>query len=128
MSGVHFQIRYDRWCGWLLGLLGLGRRFSAVVVADGAVSVRMGWAFTSHIPTASIVSAVADDDAGVWGWGVHGWRRRWLVNGSSSGLVRIDIDPPARAHIGFVPVQLAVLRVGVEEPDVLIDALRSTRG
>ena len=34
----------------------------------------------------------------VLGWGVHGWRGRWLVNGSSKGLVRLEIDPAVRAR------------------------------
>ena len=42
-------------------------------------------------------------DGRVWGWGAHGWRGTWLVNGSSSGLVRDRARPcrprPARPWI-----------------------------
>jgi hypothetical protein len=32
-------------------------------------------------------------------WGVHGWRGRWAVNGSSKGMVELTIDPPVRARV-----------------------------
>ena len=119
-----FQIRYDRWCGWMLGLLGMGRRYSHVTVGSDAVVVRMGWSFSSRIDRAAIRS-VARDDGSVWGWGVHGWRGRWLVNGSSHGLVRIEIDPPSRSAVVGFPVRLRTLRVSVVDPDGLVAALSS---
>lgn len=117
------EFRYDRWCGWMLGLFGMGRRFSYIEVAGGDVVVKMGWAFRSRIPRSAIAS-VAPDDGRVFGWGVHGWRGYWLVNGSSHGLVRIDLDPKVRSRVCGVPVRLQVLRVSVVEPDALLAALR----
>lgn len=105
-----------------LPALGLTRSSSYVEVGPGEVVVRMGWAFHAVVPRTSIRAAAHDHDA-VWGWGVHGWGGRWLVNGSSSGLVRIDIDPPARARTAGVPVSLHTLRVSVEDPDGLIAAV-----
>ena len=61
----------------------------------------------------------------MWGWGVHGWRGEWLVNGSSSGLVRIELDPPVRARMLIVRVTVRVLRVAVEDPAGLVAALTS---
>jgi hypothetical protein len=46
-----------------------------------------------------------------------------LVNGSSSGLVRITFDPPAHGHTAGVPVTVRVLRVSVDDPDALVQAL-----
>lgn len=103
-------------------VFGLRRNNSYADVGHDTVSVRMGWAFRATIDRSSIVS-VAEDHNRVLGWGVHGWRGRWLVNGSSTNLVRIEIDPPARARVTGVPVRLRTLRVSVEEPAALIDEL-----
>ena len=55
--------------------------------------------------------------------GVHGWRGNWLVNGSTTGIVSILLDPPGRAlAVGF-PVKLRQLRVSVEDPSALVAAI-----
>lgn len=117
-----FGFRYDRWCGWLLGLLGMGRRFSRIVVDDRNVRVVMGWAFQATIPRSSIVS-VEPSSGRVLGWGVHGWRGHWLVNGSAGGLVHVTIEPPAKSRVVGFPGRLRELRVSVEQPEALIAAL-----
>jgi len=122
MSGLRFAIRYGRFNAVVLGLLGMGRRQSSFVVSGDEVAVRMGWAFRTRIPRSSIVAADRDD-ASVWGWGVHGWRSRWLVNGSSKGLVRVTIDPPAPARVCGFPVGLALLRVSLDDRDAALEAL-----
>ena len=124
---TRFAIRYDRWCGWLLGLLGIGRRFSGVEVSDDAVTITMGWAFRWRFPRASIVTVARDHDR-VWGWGVHGWRRDWLVNGSSHGLVRIVVDPAVRGRVVLVPWRVDTVRVRVDDPDGLIGAIGPAAG
>jgi hypothetical protein len=48
-----------------------------------------------------------------------------LVNTSSKGLVRIVLDPPARATVCGVPVTVTVLRLGLAEPDAFLSAVRS---
>lgn len=106
-----------------MAVLGLRSANSFVDVADDAVTVRLGWAFRARIPRSSIVG-VADDHDRVWGWGAHGWRGRWLVNGSSSNIVRIDIDPPAPARTAGFPVKLRTLRVSLEEPGRFVSALQ----
>jgi hypothetical protein len=117
-----FEIRYDRWCGWMMGVLGMGRGHSGVEVGADAVDVTMGWAFRSSIPRSAIQS-VAPDDGRVWGWGVHGWRGRWLVNGSSQGVVRFELDPAVASKVCGVRVGLTVLRVSVADRDALLAAL-----
>ena len=54
---------------------------------------------------------------------VHGWRGKWLVNGSSSGLVRIDLEPPAHARTGPVPITVRELTVSVDDREELVAAL-----
>ena len=119
---ARFEIRYEPWHRRLLGVLGMGPRFSRVGVSDESVVVQMGWAFRADIPR-SAVRSVEVDDARVWGWGVHGWGGRWLVNGSSRGLVRLRLDPAVRSRVCGVPVGLTELRIGVTDRDALIAAL-----
>lgn len=105
---------------------GLGPSSSWVDVSDSDIEVRMGWAFHLRAPRTAIAS-VAPDDGVVAGWGVHGWRGRWLVNGSSRNLVRIELRPAVRARTAGVPIRVSTLRVSVTDPDGLVDALRPDR-
>ena len=103
-------------------VLGLSPGSSWVDVADESLHVQMGWAFSLRAPLAHVRDACPDDRR-VLGWGVHGWRGRWLVNGSSSRIVRIDLAPPARARTGPFPITVHELRVSVNDPEGLICAL-----
>lgn len=114
-----YEFRYDRWCGWLLGLLGHGRRLSRIEVDDTSIDVRIGLGFWATVPRASVTSA-AQVSGRVYGWGVHGWRGRWLVNGSSKGLVTIAIDPRVRARVLGLPVRLRELTVSLVEPAAFV--------
>ncbi|MCP5026353.1 MAG: hypothetical protein GY929_08725 [Actinomycetia bacterium] len=112
-----FAFRYGIWRP-LLSVLGLGPKFSDIAVTPDEVRVRMGWGFRARIPRSSIRSAAPDED--MWGSvGVHGWRGRWLLNGSVHGIVTIRIDPDARARTMGIPVRLHTLHVSVVEPDLL---------
>lgn len=121
-----YAFRYDRWCGWLLGLLGHGRRLSRITVDAGpvdagpvdagTVDVRMGLAFRASLALGTVVE-VAPYDGRVWGWGVHGWRGRWLVNGSSHGLVTLTLEPSVPARVLGIPVCLRQLIVSLEDPE-----------
>jgi hypothetical protein len=115
-----FPIRFTGVNRWM-GLLGL-RRSSQVEVTAHELHVRLGWGFRMRAPLAS-VQCVARDNRPVRAWGAHGWRGRWLVNGSSHGLVRIDLDPPAAATVLFLRPSVHELRVSVDDPDGLIAAL-----
>ena len=106
-----------------MAVLGMTQRSSDVEVDAAEVRVRMGWAFRAAIPRASIAGA-RPDDRRVGAWGVHGWRGRWLVNGSAKRIVAVDIEPPARARVCFVPVRLREMRVSVTDRDGLLTALR----
>jgi len=121
MGTSRFPVRFtglDR----AMALLGMTPSTSYVDVTAATVTVRAAWWFRAEIDRTAVRSARPDSDR-VLGWGVHGWRGTWLVNGSSSGIVRIELDPPGRARVLGVPVRLAVLRVAVDDPAALIDAL-----
>jgi hypothetical protein len=122
----HFDIDYSRGNRVLMGLVGVGPRFSGVVIDDEEISVRLGWGFHAHIPIAHI-QRVGSSDRPFFAWGAHGWRGRWLVNGSSKGIVALEIDPPARGWaIGF-PLRLRILYVSLADPDAFITALTASR-
>jgi hypothetical protein len=119
---LHFDIDYSRGNRFFMGLIGMGPRFSGVEIDDEEVRVRMGWGFHTHVPLASI-QRVSATERPFFAWGAHGWRGRWLVNGSSKGIVALELDPPARGRaIGF-PLRLRVVSISLADPDGFITAL-----
>lgn len=76
---ARFPIRFTG-ANRAMAVIGLLPGSCSVEVTDEAVAVRMGWAFRASIPRSSI-RAVRDDHDRVGGWGAHGWRGTWLVNG-----------------------------------------------
>lgn len=116
-----FPIRFTG-ANQAMALLGILPSRCFVEVGPDVLRVQMTWTFTATVPRSSVRSAIPDDGR-VMGWGVHGWRGSWLVNGSSSGIVRVEIDPPGVARLLVWPVTLRVLRVAVEDPAGLIRAL-----
>ncbi len=108
-----------------MAVLGLTPGTSFVEVDQDSVRVRMGWTYSLTFPR-SHVQSVEDDTDPVRGWGVHGYGGKWLVNGSSSGIVRITLDPPGQGRLVGLPrswTKVQVLRVAVEDPDGLKQAL-----
>ena len=82
----------------------------------------MGRSFGGRAPRGSVDCARALADT-VISRGVHGWRGDWLVNGAGDGLVELRFDPPMRAHVIGFPVRVRRLRVAVDDPDGLVEAL-----
>ena len=123
MTG-RFELRYGVFRPVLV-LLGMGRRHTFVEVGPDEVRAQMGWAFRARIPREHVVSAHRDRDLR-WGIGVHGWRGRWLVNGSVTGIVTVEIDPPAAARVVGWPVRLRTLHVSMRDPDDFLGACASS--
>ncbi|HSH11073.1 MAG TPA: hypothetical protein VLA10_04740 [Ilumatobacter sp.] len=119
MNGIRLDFRYNRVNRWLFALFGMGRRSSAIVMHADSIDVKMGWAFRAEIPRANITS-VTPHTGRVLGWGVHGWRGRWLVNGSSKGLVTLAIEPPVPSRVCFLPGRLRQLTVSLVDPEILL--------
>ena len=117
-----FPLSYSPKLRWLFVSMGMGPARSGVKVGDGAVEVHMGWSFRARLDSTAVRSAVPYTGR-VLNWGAHGWRHRWLVNGSSKGIVVLTLDPPQRGSVLGVPITLTELRVSVEDPDGLIAAL-----
>ena len=125
MKSVQFRFSYNAFIRVLMTPMLLGPRYSTVRVDHDRVSVGMGfggWAFVAQVPTASIteVTRVAGP---VLGWGVHGWRGLWLVNGSSKGLVRMTIEPKARGRCLGFPLRIRQLTVSLADPDGFVKAV-----
>ena len=116
-----FPISHERWSEPLLRLFGR----SSVDLGDGEVVVCFGVMFKATIVRTSIRSARTETRRTL-SKGAHGWCGRWLVNGSSRGLVTITIEPPGRARVVGVPVQLRELTVSVDDPNGFIAALNPT--
>lgn len=115
------ELRYERWFLPFSVPLGMGPKQSEVRIADDVLHVKFGWGFRTAIPLSSITKAEPGQGR-VTSWGAHGWRGRWLVNGSSKGIVELTIEPAAKAHVLGVPVKLSTLWVSVTEPEALIEA------
>jgi hypothetical protein len=115
------ELRYERWFLPFSVPLGMGPKQSEVRIEDDTLHVKFGWGFRTAVPLSSITKAEENHDR-VYSWGAHGWRGRWLVNGSSKGIVELTIDPATTAHVLGVPVKLSTLWVSVTEPEALIEA------
>jgi hypothetical protein len=124
---VEFSFSWSRFVRILMTVLLAGPRHSTIRVDDDHVKVKMGvggWAFTADVPRASIVE-VQPTSGGVWAWGAHGWKNRWLVNGSSEGLVRLTLQPPARARTLGFPLRVRELTLSLADPEGLVRTLKS---
>ena len=117
-----FAIRHDPWYKWIAVLCGLVPQWSRVTIDGDQVVVWMSYAFRSTFDRSTIRS-VTPWSGRVWSWGVHGWRQRWLVNGSSQGIVVLALDPPARARVLGWPIHVRELAVSLDDPVGLTAAL-----
>ena len=104
-----------------------GPRHSRIRVDDDRLRVKMGvggWTFSANLPRSS-VTEVKQVNGPVWSWGAHGWNHRWLVNGSSDGLVSLTLDPPARARTVGIPLRVRELTLSLADPDEFVRTLSS---
>lgn len=130
VTALRVPLRYSRAMALLSTILLMGPAMSGVWIDDREVRVRMGWAFSARFSRSSVLAAGAGgagDALPAFGWGVHGRRGRWLVNGSYRGLVRLDLAPGCRARVLFLPVQLTTLWVSVVDPDALTSVAGDAR-
>lgn len=122
-----FALRYNPMARPLLVVVGLGPARSRVVLIDGELDVRMGWAFRARVPLTRVVGARREPIPLLMGVGVHGYAGRWAVNGSRAGAVRLDLEPRGHARVCGVPVRLASLWVSLEDPDAFLVAVGRAR-
>lgn len=123
-----FDIRYDPVLRPLFIAFGMGPRTSHVTVTADEFHVVMGWAFRGRIARSAVVDARPARTPLILGVGVHGWAGRWAVNGSRAGAVRLEVNPPAHAHVCGVPVRLRTLWLSLADPDGFLAALAAAGG
>ena len=126
MSDTFFAISYTPAFAPIFWIVGLGPRWSGVWVGPDSVRVKMGWGFRAEIPRQA-VREIGPDGAVARNAGAHGQRGEWLVNGSLSGLVRLEIEPEVQARVMGVPVRLRTLRLSLAAPDEFIRMLKNSR-
>ena len=124
---VRFPIRFDAWYRVLSTALLLAPSDAYVEIEGGEVRVRMAWAFRARFPRSAVVSATPYRSKPL-SRGVHGFAGRWLVNGSSQGIVEIALSPHQRGFVLGFPVRLRNLLVSVDDPSGLITALSELPG
>ena len=113
-----------RFGGAMRGLATLfGGRHATVTVTDDALAVRDGVMFTINVPLTAVRAAARTPSAWWWGIGAHGWKRRWVVNGSSRDLVLLTLDPEQRGRTLGIPVRVRELVLSVEDPDGFMAAV-----
>ena len=106
--------------------LRLGARHTKVELTGDSLRVRMGWAFRATIPRRSIRRAALHRDVW-WAIGVHSdlHFKSWLVNGSSKGIVFLDLLPPAKGRTGPFPITIERLGLGLEDPEGFLRELQA---
>lgn len=119
-----FPIRFDDWYRVMSKIFLLPPSSAFVEVKDDQVCVQMGWAFRCAFPKTAVAS-IAERKIRTLSRGVHGFAGRWLVNGSSQGILVVDLSPIQRGYVMGFPVRLRQLLVSVEEPSALAAALRN---
>lgn len=123
VSESGFPIRHSARFTWLFLPLMLGPRHCEVLLGGDILFVRMGWAFRARIPRSSIRWARRTPDER-WAIGVHtNLRGRWLVNGSSLGIIELGLEPAVRARTAIFPITVSVLGLGLRDPDGLLKTL-----
>jgi hypothetical protein len=123
-----YSIRVDPLFRGLFSALGASSHRDFVDVDREKLNVRLGWLFRATIPRSAVASGHHHADM-YGGWGAHGWRGRWLVNGSSKGIVELDLKPRQRAWLlGVLPIRLRSLYVSLNDPNGFLTALSSRHG
>jgi len=103
--------------------MGCGPRFTWVDVDATEVRVRMGWSFRATIPRSAIVRPAPAPD---WKWavGAHtNFRGAWLVNGTTTGIVAVDLSSPARGRCIGWPIHIKRLGLSLEDGPGFLPAL-----
>ena len=125
MGSGTFSLSFNRFMMVLTAPLLAGPRHCSVEVGEQALAVRMGvggWMFKAEVPRDSIAEVAAVSGP------VMGWRGRWLVNGSSQGLVRVRINPRSPGRCLGVLLRIRELTLSLDDPAGFIDTLQPARG
>ena len=106
---------------WLLMIVGATADFCDIRVDDRRVRVRMGVGFRAKFARANVRSV--EPHRACMSVGVHGWKGRWLVNGTHRPIASVQLTAPVRAWVLGFPVYLQELLISVADIAQLRDAL-----
>ena len=119
-----FPIRISSPFGLLFRALLILPSMSYVELTADELVVRLSWAFSARIPRRLISGTRPGAKPTIpFTAGAHGWRGRWLVNGSSDGIVDVELSERTRAFVVFFPIRLKVLSVSLENPEGFLAAV-----
>ena len=118
-----FDIAYTGINGPMMKVLGVGPGRGYVIVTPDDLIVKMGWAFSGTVPRSRITSAEASTKPRGYGWGVHGWNGKWVINGSDSGIVKIDLSPATTMRTLIFPINPHVLYISLVSPKEFLEAV-----
>ena len=121
--------RLEHAYGWRLpmSLLLLGPGSSYIEVANGNLTVVMGWAFRLKAPLSEVESARLEEEPVPWklGIGVHFWAGEWAVNATRRPHVVIKFKNPQKGRTAGIPIRVRVLHLCPAEPEKLLEELTS---
>ena len=118
-----FEIAYTGINGPLMKVLGVGPGRGYVIVTPDDLIIKMGWAFSGTIPRSRITSAEESTKPRGYGWGVHGWNGKWVINGSDTGIVKIELDPATTVRTMIFPINPHELYISLVNPKGFLEAV-----
>jgi hypothetical protein len=118
---TRIPIKYSKAYAWFLTIALIPRRSAYVEIDGDAIRVRMSWAFRARFSRGDVSGVSAHRP--VVSVGVHGWRGRWLVNGTHRPIARITFALPVAARVLGVRVSVRELLVSVDDVAELQRAL-----
>ncbi len=123
LARTEFQFSYAPGVRWILSLLGSGPASARVTVEPTQVRIRFGWSFQMTFARDAVIGAGHAQKPFGAGMGVHGWKGRWVINGSNADIVRLTFRQPERARVIGFPVKPREIFLSLEDPDGFLAAI-----
>jgi len=122
---MRFAMRLDPTWQPFLWLVGVLPGNAYVELAGDMVRISFGL-FRYRFRRANVVAARAVGRASLFklGIGIHGNLVSGLaINGSLDGLVELQLQPPRRFWVLFIPMRVSRLFLSLKDPDAFVQAL-----
>ena len=119
---TRFTISFDPWFASAARLALIKPASCYVDLDPSGLAVRMAWAFQMRIER-HVIQALRAPSRKVASWGVHGFAGRWLVNGSTQGLLTLELAPEQAATLFGFPLRVCELTLSLDDPAGFATAL-----